>query len=45
MANIDDDKDENELTIPNGEKFVGRLDLENNYLLKEEIFLAFWPIL
>ena len=41
VADIDDDKDENELTIPNGEKFVGRLDLENNYLLKEGIY--FWP--
>ena len=41
MANIDDDKDENELIIPNGEKFVGRLDLENNYLLKEGKY--FWP--
>ena len=41
VADIDDDKDENELTIPNGEKFVGRLDLENNYLLKEGKY--FWP--
>ena len=41
VANIDDDKDENELTIPNGEKFIGRLDLENNYLLKEGKY--FWP--
>ena len=41
VANIDDDKDENELTLPNGEKFVGRLDLANNYSLK--IGKYSWP--
>ena len=41
-ANIDENSDdENELTIPNGEKFNGILDLENNYNLKEGKYI--WP--
>ena len=39
-ADIDEDKDENELKIPNGEKFIGRFDLEH-FLMKEGKY--FWP--
>ena len=41
-ANIDEDNDEMELTIPNGEKFTGLLDyLGNNYNLKTGNYI--WP--
>ena len=41
-ANIDEELDENQLTIKNGEKFSGRLDLEEEkYYMKEGKY--YWP--
>ena len=43
-ADIDDDKDENELKVPNGENFIGRIYYEEEdkkYYLKEGKY--FWP--
>ena len=41
-ANVDEDNEENELTIRNGEKFIGRLDLkEGKCYMKEGKYI--WP--